>query len=155
MNTPKPKRKCSVEECDRPHRARGYCQQHWQRWKKGWKVEGAIGPLGYNRNQPEQRPLAPLTNPQRDALVARYGRLVRHYYGRLMRHERHLACFRDDLMQAAWLEFIEAHQKGTRALNLAIQRGLQEEANRLQSALSTRRAARPMGTWDEVVRAAC
>lgn len=27
-------RLCSVEECKKPHAARGYCKTHWKRWKK-------------------------------------------------------------------------------------------------------------------------
>jgi hypothetical protein len=28
-------RKCTVQGCDRIHRARGYCDFHWQRWRNG------------------------------------------------------------------------------------------------------------------------
>lgn len=29
-----PKRSCSIQDCDRPHNARGYCFGHYERWKK-------------------------------------------------------------------------------------------------------------------------
>lgn len=29
-----PDRSCTVDGCDRPHVARGYCTLHWRRWKK-------------------------------------------------------------------------------------------------------------------------
>ena len=29
------KRLCSVEDCTRPHQARGYCKAHWRHWRKG------------------------------------------------------------------------------------------------------------------------
>lgn len=28
-------RKCSVEGCGRKHAARGYCQSHWRKWRRG------------------------------------------------------------------------------------------------------------------------
>lgn len=28
------KRRCDVEECDRPYYAKGYCGTHYQRWRK-------------------------------------------------------------------------------------------------------------------------
>jgi len=33
-------RRCSVPECGRKHAARGFCQKHWKRWKKGTQIEG-------------------------------------------------------------------------------------------------------------------
>ena len=26
---------CTIEDCDRYHYARGYCEAHYQRWQKG------------------------------------------------------------------------------------------------------------------------
>jgi len=31
----KDERKCEVEQCDRKHRARGFCIHHWNKWRKG------------------------------------------------------------------------------------------------------------------------
>ncbi len=28
-------KKCSIETCERPHKARGYCGMHWRRWRYG------------------------------------------------------------------------------------------------------------------------
>lgn len=30
---PKPQRRCSVEGCERPHKARGWCKPHWRSWQ--------------------------------------------------------------------------------------------------------------------------
>lgn len=35
-------RLCSVPDCDNPHDARGYCSQHYQRWKKHGDVQAHI-----------------------------------------------------------------------------------------------------------------
>ena len=32
-------RKCSVENCKRPYRAKGYCVSHYQAWRRG-EMEG-------------------------------------------------------------------------------------------------------------------
>jgi hypothetical protein len=41
------KPKCSVARCDRPHRARGFCDTHYKRWER----EQDMGPpIGQARN---------------------------------------------------------------------------------------------------------
>ena len=41
----RPKPTCSLPGCDSPHKGHGYCEKHYQRWKK-WGT-----PLGFKRNQ--------------------------------------------------------------------------------------------------------
>lgn len=33
---------CSVEECDRPHTARGWCQGHYDRWRDNGDVHAEV-----------------------------------------------------------------------------------------------------------------
>jgi HNH endonuclease len=39
-------KKCTVENCDLPHKARGYCGKHWRRWRLGLDMNL---PTYYNR----------------------------------------------------------------------------------------------------------
>lgn len=40
------KRSCTVDGCDKPYRARGYCATHWSRWRRhGSPHDGAATPL--------------------------------------------------------------------------------------------------------------
>ncbi len=36
---------CAVVDCERPHRARGFCAPHYNRWRRG-VLEGFVGPDG-------------------------------------------------------------------------------------------------------------
>ena len=36
---PREQRKCSVENCKRPYRAKGYCNVHYGKWRRG-EAEG-------------------------------------------------------------------------------------------------------------------
>ncbi|MFH0799312.1 MAG: hypothetical protein V2A66_03925 [Pseudomonadota bacterium] len=42
MEAPKTetKKSCSVKDCKRPYRAKGYCVVHYQKWRRG-EIEGA------------------------------------------------------------------------------------------------------------------
>jgi hypothetical protein len=40
---------CTVEGCDRDSRARGWCQRHWQRWRRTGNPTGSI-PRGQRRD---------------------------------------------------------------------------------------------------------
>jgi len=39
---PRTRDKCSVEGCDSPHRAKGYCTGHYARKRAGLKMDGPI-----------------------------------------------------------------------------------------------------------------
>lgn len=44
------KKSCSIDGCEKPVRARGWCSMHWQRWRKNnteftCSIEGCIGPV--------------------------------------------------------------------------------------------------------------
>lgn len=39
-----PERTCQVDGCERPHDARGYCEAHYARWKRGGNLSTPIGP---------------------------------------------------------------------------------------------------------------
>lgn len=35
-------RTCTVEDCDAPHRARGYCNRHYKQWQNDWALKSDI-----------------------------------------------------------------------------------------------------------------
>lgn len=51
----RPKKGCSVEGCDRPHAAKGYCQNHYAKFKQKNKVPTG----GTNANEPVERQAIP------------------------------------------------------------------------------------------------
>lgn len=53
MRTVDPDRGCSVDGCDRPHRAHGFCQKHDDRFRKGTPID-----------RPTRDPEDPLTWPR-------------------------------------------------------------------------------------------
>lgn len=67
---------CSVENCDRPHKARGWCRQHYQRWQVTGEPEGLRRtPNGVPRAWLEQN-----TNYQGDdCLIWPFGRYQAGY----------------------------------------------------------------------------
>lgn len=38
------KRTCSIDGCDRPHAARGWCMTHWRRWRRTGTTDPATPP---------------------------------------------------------------------------------------------------------------
>ncbi len=73
------KRTCSVEGCDRPSRARGWCSPHYYRWKKSGSVEGP--PVLAYYKWPET--LLARMEPQPNGCIHYTGQVNRLGYGRV------------------------------------------------------------------------
>lgn len=86
-------RKCSVDGCSRPHRARGYCKSHYERWRRGCtenEIETPIGELEDTRDH---------SLPDECSLEG----CARDYYARHL-CERHYAQKRKYGVSEEWLE---------------------------------------------------
>lgn len=66
---------CSVEGCDKPHQAKGFCQKHYLRFKKGQKVDDA--PLRKYMKSPKD---GLCTRPNCSEAYYAKGECRRHYY---------------------------------------------------------------------------
>lgn len=40
MNTPRSEMKCSIENCKQVYRAKGYCDRHYNKWRRGELAKG-------------------------------------------------------------------------------------------------------------------
>lgn len=77
-----PKRTCSLDNCDRDHKARGFCGKHYQRW---WKYGTTIDPL----TSPETR-FWPMVDTTGDCWEWQGTKDVGGYARFQLRGERHL-----------------------------------------------------------------
>ncbi len=69
---------CTMEGCDRPHKARGYCQTHYMQFKRG------ISPVGEIRSR--ERDKLPECTEEGCAEPVKAKGLCRTHYQRLLRH---------------------------------------------------------------------
>lgn len=69
---------CTVEGCGLPHKSRGYCNAHYQRFKRGVPIEGAFRIR--NSNPPETCTEEGCEEPSksRGLCAMHYARLLRH-----------------------------------------------------------------------------
>ena len=69
---------CSMDGCDRPHKARGYCQTHYMQFKRG------ITPIGPIRSRVSEKP--PECEEADCSAPVKAKGLCRTHYQRLLRH---------------------------------------------------------------------
>lgn len=69
---------CTMEGCDRPHKARGYCQTHYMQFKRG------ISPVGEIRSR--ERDKLPECTEEGCVEPVKAKGLCRTHYQRLLRH---------------------------------------------------------------------
>src|ERR1700693_346846 len=77
---------CTVPGCGRPHKARGYCAAHLQRWMRG--VEVAVPLRGRDMSHPERCSQEGCDGPvkAKGLCQAHYAHLLRHGHTRY--HDR-------------------------------------------------------------------
>ena len=116
---------CTMEGCDRPHKARGYCSTHYMQFKRG------ITPVGPIRTRVSEKPPECTEDGCHDPVKAQglckmhYQRLLRHGYVRKNRRAKAIGtceiggcdsrAYAKDLCHAHYAKHIRWRKKGVDA----------------------------------------